>query len=97
MLLLIYMVKIGRYDYERSTSKNKKLMTIVNGKKLHFGDSRYSHYMDRTKIWSSKDTLDKKKRESYRKRHSAIKTKDGRLAISDPSQPAYHSLRVLWK
>ena len=90
------MVKVGAYEYEKSTAKNKKLMTVVDGKRIHFGDSRFSHYNDRTKIWSSKDTLDKKKRESYRKRHSAIKTKNGKLAISDPSQPAYHSLRVLW-
>lgn len=90
------MVKIGKYEYEKSTAKNKKLMTVVDGKKINFGDSRYGHYKDRTGIWKDKDTLDKKKRENYRKRHGNIKLKDGSLAINNPKSPAYHSYRILW-
>ena len=90
------MVTIGKYEYEKSTAKNKKLMTVVDGKKVHFGDSRYRHYKDRTGIWKDKDTLDSKKRENYRKRHGNIKLKDGSLAINNPKSPAYHSYRILW-
>jgi hypothetical protein len=35
------MVKVGNYNYELSTKKDKKLMTVVNGKTIHFGD-KYS-------------------------------------------------------
>ena len=90
------MVKIGKYKYEKSTAKNKKLMTVVDGKKINFGDSRYGHYKDRTGIWKSLDHGDTKRRENYRKRHGNIKLKDGSLAINNPSSPAYHSYRIFW-
>jgi len=90
------MVKVGKYDYEKSTAKNKKLMTVVDGKKVHFGDSRYQQFKDRTGIWKDLDHGDKKRRENYRNRHGKIKKKDGSLAIDDPSSPAYHSYRILW-
>ena len=31
------MVKVGRYDYKKSTNPNKKLMVEVDGKTIHFG------------------------------------------------------------
>ena len=48
-------MKIGKYNYEKSTRKGKKLMTIVNGKTIHFGDSKMEQYKDKTGIWKSKD------------------------------------------
>jgi len=38
------MVKIGGYDYEKSTRKDKKLMTKVKGKTIHFGNPKYQQY-----------------------------------------------------
>ena len=38
------MVKVGKYNYELSTKKDKKLMTVVNGKVLHFGDAYSQSY-----------------------------------------------------
>jgi len=37
------MVKVGKYNYEKSTRKDKKLMTVVNGKTIHFGNSSMQH------------------------------------------------------
>ena len=38
------MVKVGKYDYEKSTRKGKKLMVKVNNKTIHFGNDKYEHY-----------------------------------------------------
>ena len=46
------MVKIGKYDYKLSTRKDKKLMTEVNGKVIHFGQQGYEHFFDKT--WTLK-------------------------------------------
>ena len=35
-------VKVGKYVYEKSSRKDKKLMTKVNGKTIHFGDQTRS-------------------------------------------------------
>ena len=56
------MVKIGKYNYEKSNRKNKKLMTIVDGKKIHFGNPSYQQYFDKTGIWKSLDHGDKERR-----------------------------------
>jgi hypothetical protein len=90
------MVKIGKYEYKKSTSKGKKLMTKVNNKTIHFGDSSMQHYKDKTGIWKSKDHGDAKRRKNYRSRHGGILLKDGSKAINDPNSPAYHSYRILW-
>ena len=89
-------VKIGKYVYEKSDRKNKKLMTIVDGKKVHFGDNRYEHFKDKTGIYKSLDHNDAKRRNNYRTRHSKIKNKQGQIVINLPSSPAYHSFRILW-
>ena len=90
------MVKVGRYDYKKSTRKGKKLMVEVKGKTIHFGDSSMQHFKDRTGIWKSKDHGDKERRKNYRSRSSGIRKKDGSRAIDDPSGAAYHAFRVLW-
>tara|TARA_R100001079_G_C4336651_1_gene105272 strand:- start:37 stop:309 length:273 start_codon:yes stop_codon:yes gene_type:complete len=90
------MKKVGKYTYEKSTRKNKKLMTIVDGKPVHFGNPQYQHFKDKTGIWKSKDHLDPKRRERYLSRAKGIKLKDGSLAYKDPKQPNYHAVRILW-
>lgn len=90
------MVKIGKYNYEKSTRKNKKLMVVVNGKTIHFGDANMEQFKDRTGIWKSKDHGDKKRRDNYLARASGIRNKSGQLTKDDPMSPNYHSIRILW-
>ena len=94
------MVRVGRFDYTKSTKPDKKLMVIVekDGKKrtIHFGARSMGHFKDKTGIWKSKDHGDKDRRKSFRARMSGIIRKDGTKAVSDPMSPAYHALRILW-
>ena len=90
------MVKIGKYNYEKSTRKNKKLMVIVDGKKIHFGDNRLQHFKDKTGIWKSLDHNDPKRRKYYLTRSAGIKDGKGNLTKDNPKSPNYHSRRILW-
>ena len=90
------MVKIGKYNYEKSNRKNKKLFTVVNGKEVHFGDIRYMHFTDKTKIHSNLDHKDPVRRKNYLTRSKAIKDKNGKLTKDDPTSPNYHAIRILW-
>ena len=93
------MVKIGKYDYMKSTRKDKKLMVIVDGKKIHFGgDPRkgIQHYKDKTGIWKELDHLDKKRRKNYLTRAKGIRNKEGELTYTNPLSPNYHAIRILW-
>ena len=94
------MVKVGRYNYEKSTNPNKKLMVVVekDGKKktIHFGDRKMEHFKDKTGIWKSKDHGDKERRKNYLSRSGGIKNKEGKLTKDDPFSPNYHARRVLW-
>ena len=90
------MVKIGAYEYQLSTNKNKKLMVTVNNKVIHFGQTGYSHYFDKTKLLNPNlNHLDKDRRSRYIARASKIKDSKG-LTADDPESPNYHSIRVLW-
>ena len=95
------MVKVGKYDYEKSTKKGKKLMVKVkqsNGKikTIHFGARSMAHFRDKTGIWKSKDHGDADRRKSFLSRMKGVKKKDGSYAYKDPSSPAYHAVRILW-
>tara|TARA_R110002153_G_scaffold3628_2_gene17394 strand:- start:89 stop:379 length:291 start_codon:yes stop_codon:yes gene_type:complete len=96
MILLHKMVKIGRYEYQKSTRITKKLMTVVNGKTVHFGDRNSDHFKDKTGTWKSKDHGDKERRKSYLSRSAGIKNKSGKLTKDDPMSPNYHARRILW-
>ena len=89
-------VKVGKYTYEKSTKKGKKLMVKVNNKTIHFGDSSMQHFKDKTGLWKSKDHGDKERRKNYRKRASGIKNKKGELTFKLPSSANYHSYNILW-
>ena len=69
------MVKVGRYDYKKSTRPDKKLMVVVNGRTIHFGARSMGHFRDKTGIWSSKNTGDPERRKSFRARMSGVKKK----------------------
>ena len=90
------MVRVGKYDYKKSTRPDKKLMVVVDGKTIHFGARSMEHFKDRTGIWKSKDHGDDKRRKSYLARAKGIKKKDGSLAWKDPKSANYHAVRILW-
>ena len=91
------MVKIGKYEYFISDKSNKKLYTIVEGKKIYFGDTKYKHFKDKTGLLpKSENHLDEIRKTSYIARASKIKDKSGALTANNPSSPNYHSLRILW-
>jgi hypothetical protein len=90
------MVKVGRYNYEKSTRKDKKLMVRVKGKLIHFGFTGMEHFKDKTGIWKSLDHGDKKRRKNFLTRSAGIRGKDGKLTKDDPLSPNYHARRVLW-
>ena len=89
-------VKVGKYTYYKSTNPDKKLMVVVNGKKIHFGSRSMQHYKDKTGIWKSKDHLDPKRRENYKNRAGGIKGKGGNLTYKDPTKANYHAYHILW-
>lgn len=90
------MVKIGKFNYEKSTRKDKKLMVIVNGKKIHFGARNMEHFKDKTGIWKSLDHNDPKRRKNYLARAKGIKNKEGKLTKDIETSPNYHAIRILW-
>ena len=90
------MVRIGIYNYEKSTRPLKKLMVRVGNKVIHFGDTRYGHFKDKTGIWKSLDHGDKARRKQYRQRTANIRDGDGELTRNDPHSANYHARRVLW-
>jgi len=90
------MVKIGKYDYVKSTRKDKKLMVKVEDKLIHFGNPNYQHYYDKTRIWKELDHNNKDRRTNYLTRSSGIKNKEGKFTKDDKFSPNYHARRILW-
>jgi hypothetical protein len=90
-------VRIGRYVYKKSTRKDKKLMTEVNGKKIHFGAKDMEHYMDRTGLLSpAYNHYDDDRRDRYLKRAKGIRDKNGNLTWTNPMSANHHALHILW-
>ena len=89
-------IKVGKYEYFKSTRNDKKLMTLVDDKLVHFGNPNYEHFKDKTGIWKNKNHLDDKRRKNYLIRSGNIKDKDGNLTKDNPKSPNYHSRRILW-
>lgn len=90
------MVKVGKYDYMKSKRKDKKLMVVVNGKTIHFGNPKYQHYKDKTGLWKDLDHLDPKRRKNYLARSKGITNKEGKLTKDIETSANYHAIRVLW-
>ncbi len=92
---------INGYEYELSTAKGKKLMTVVkvNGKErtVHFGNIDYQHFRDKTGLLPKRlNHNDKVRRANYLSRTAKIKRKDGTLTANDPTSPNFHARNVLW-
>ncbi len=91
------MVKVGKYNYELSTRKGKKLMTVVDGKLLHFGADGMEHFKDKTNLLPKKlNHGDKDRRKSYLQRTARIKDGQGRLTKDLPTSANYHARKILW-
>lgn len=91
------MVKVGKYNYELSTKKDKKLMVQVDGKVIHFGDAFSQNYGDKTGLLDKKYIHgDEVRRENYLKRAKGIKDKEGKETYKDPKSANWHAVRVLW-
>jgi hypothetical protein len=91
------MVKVGKYNYELSTRKDKKLMTKVGDKVVHFGQKGYEHFFDKTGLLPKNlNHKDQMRRENYLARSAVIRNKAGELTMNDPTSPNYHSIRILW-
>lgn len=85
------MVFVGSYDYKLSDKRGKKLMVVVDGKKIRFGDSAYQHFRDKSGLLpKSSNHLDEKRRDNYLKRAIGL----GRS--TDPTSANYHAINVLW-
>lgn len=84
------MVLVSGFDYELSDKKGKKLMTVVNGKKIHFGAAGYQHFFDRTGLLSSLNHFDDKRRQSYLKRAKGLG------GSTDPTSANFHAINILW-
>jgi hypothetical protein len=81
--------------FVKSNAKNKKYTAIIRSgnkiKKIHFGDSRYEQYKDSSGLglYSKLDHGDKKRRASYKSRHSGF-LKPGFYSAG------YFSMNYLW-
>ena len=76
--------------------KNYKYTAIIGNRHVNFGDKRYQHYHDKIGLYSNLDHNDKQRRANYRKRHSAIRKKDGKRAVDVKYSPAWFAYRYLW-
>lgn len=74
------------FKIKPSTRKYAKYKVFYDGKWIHFGHKGYDDYTQHE---------DNKRRESFIKRASKIKSK-GKYARDNPFSPLYWSMRVLW-
>jgi hypothetical protein len=89
--------KIGNFDYYLSERKDKKLKVFVNGKWVHFGNSNYQHFYDKSLLLDKNlNHLDQKRRNNYLKRSLNIKNKNDEYTAFDINSPNYHSRLILW-
>ena len=88
---------VDGYEYKLSTAKDKKLMVVVNGKTIHFGQKGYTHFRDRTGLLPKYlNHGDKQRRDSYLSRTAKILRKDGSKTANDPTSANYHARKILW-
>ncbi len=82
--------------------KYKYTAVLTDGKKVSFGHRDYQQYKDSVPVslggglWSHLDHGDPVRRDSYRKRHSALVCKNGEQCISIKYTPAWFSYYYLW-
>ena len=79
--------RLGVTALRPSWHKGKKFAVKYRGKWIHFGARGMSDYT----VHGHRD-----RQESYRRRHAAIRLKDGRTAYMVKESPAYWSWHLLW-
>ena len=91
ILYITDMVRVGKFDYQLSSRKGKKLMTVVDGKTIHFGDSNFQQFFDKTGLLPKKmNHMDARRRKNYLARAKGI------TGWKDPDTANYHAIRILW-
>ena len=81
---------LGAESLDYSTRKGKKYVVTLsdsNGKKIHFGSTKYADYLTHK---------DKERRDSYLRRARNIRNKQGELTYNDPESANFWSIRLLW-
>ena len=80
--------KLGADSLDYSKRKNNKyVVTLQNGKKLHFGSSQYPDFLIHK---------DEERKEKYLKRAKKIKNEHGELTYTNPDSSNFWSVNLLW-
>ena len=80
--------KLGAETLDYSTRKNNKYMvTLPEGKKVHFGSPKYPHFLFHK---------DEERRDRYLSRATKIKNRQGELTHEIRESPNYWSTKLLW-
>ena len=79
--------RLGATELRPSHRKGKKWAVLYEGKLIHFGAVGYEDFTQHG---------DPARRANYRRRHGAIRLRDGRLAHTVKTSPAYWSWELLW-
>ena len=80
-------LRLGATELRPSWRAGKKYAVLYEGSWIHFGAVGYEDFTQH---------LDPARCANYRRRHGAIKLKDGRLAYTVPTSPAFWSWQLLW-
>ncbi len=80
-------LRLGATELRPSGRKGKKWAVFYQCKWINFGATGYKDYTEHK---------DPARRANYRRRHGAIKLKDGCLAYTVPTSPAFWSWELLW-
>ena len=73
-------MKVGTYKgypIYLSERTNKKYYALVDGRKIHFGDTCYTQYFDKMKQYSHLDNNDRERRRRYKLRHEKDRHEEG--------------------
>ena len=80
--------KLGAESLDYSKQKNNKyVVTLPDGKNLHFGSSQYPDFLIHK---------DEERKDRYLARAKKIKNKQGQLTYKNPESANYWSVNLLW-
>ena len=81
-------IELGAVSFDYSKRKDKKyVVRLPNGKKIHFGSSKYPDYLTHK---------DKERRDNYLNRAKNIRDKQGELTYNNPESANFWSIFLLW-
>ena len=82
-------LKLGAESLDYSNRKNNKyFVTLKDGKKIHFGNSKYEDYFTHG---------DEDRQKKYLARAKKSKNKQGELTWENPESANYWSIHLLWE